>query len=139
MVLISRKREKMDIMELTKAEEQIMQILWQEKKAFVKDIIEQLDEPKPAYNTVSTIVRILEKKQFVGYESFGKTYQYYPLVQKEDYTRKSLRKMMDGYFNKSYKNLVSFFSKDENMTIKEMENIRRMMDEKIEALKNKKS
>jgi len=126
-------------MELTKAEEQIMQILWKEKKAFVKEIIEHFDEPKPAYNTVSTIVRILEKKQFVAYESFGKTHRYYPIVKKEDYTRKSLRKMMDGYFNKSYKNLVSFFSKDENLSIEEMEDIKKMMDEKINELKNKKS
>ncbi len=126
-------------MELTKAEEQIMQILWKEQKAFVKDIIEHFGDPKPAYNTVSTIVRILEKKQFVAHESFGKTHQYYPLIQKEDYTRKSLRKMMDGYFNKSYKNLVSFFSDDESLSIEDMEDIKKMMDEKINQLKNKTS
>ena len=124
-------------MELTKAEEQIMQILWKVEKAFVKEIIEHFDEPKPAYNTVSTIVRILEKKNFVGYHSFGKSHQYFPIIKKDEYKQRSLKKMIDGYFNKSYKNLVSFFSNDKDLSIEEMEDIKRMMDEKIKTLKNK--
>ena len=125
-------------MNLTKAEEQIMQILWKLDKAFVKEIIEQFNEPKPAYNTVSTIVRILEKKNFVSYSSFGKTHQYFPLIRRDEYKQKSLTKMLDGYFNKSYKNLVSFFSRNEDLSIEDMEEIKRMMDKKIESLKNKK-
>jgi predicted transcriptional regulator len=125
-------------MELTKAEEQIMQILWQKEKAFVKEIIEDLGKPKPAYNTVSTIVRILEKKQFVSYRSFGKTHQYYPIVEKKDYKKKTLKKIMDNYFNQSYKNLVSFFSKEEDLSIEEMEEIKQLMEDKIKQAKKDK-
>lgn len=125
-------------MDLTKAEEQIMQILWKQEKAFVKEIIEDFGEPKPAYNTVSTIVRILEKKKFVSYHSFGKTHQYYPIIEKSDYKKNSLRKMLDGYFNQSYKNLVSFFSKEEDLSIEEMEEIKQLMDDKIKKLKDQK-
>jgi len=124
-------------MELTKAEEQVMQILWNLEKAFVKEIIEKFDNPKPAYNTVSTIIRILEKKNFVSYNSFGKTHQYYPLVKKDSYKKSSLNKMIDGYFNKSYKNLVSFFSSVEELSIEDMEEIKKMMDQKIKNLKDK--
>jgi len=124
-------------MELTKAEEQIMQILWQREQAFVKEIIEDFDAPKPAYNTVSTIVRILEKKGFVSYNSFGKTHQYYPIVEKSDYKKKSLKKIIDGYFNHSYKNLVSFFSKEEDLSLEEMEEIKQLMEDRIKKLKHK--
>jgi len=123
---------------LTKSEEQVMQILWMLDKAFVKEIVQHFDEPKPAYNTVSTIIRILEKKEFVSYESFGKTHQYYPIVQKDEYKRSSLSKMIDGYFNNSYKSLVSFFSKEENLSIEEMEDIKKLMDDRIKNLKDKK-
>ena len=122
-------------MELTKAEEQIMQILWQRKKAFVKEVIEDLDSPKPAYNTVSTIVRILEKKGFVSHTSYGKTHQYFPIVEKTEYKKKSLKKIIDGYFNHSYKNLVSFFSKDDDLSLEEMEEIKQLMEERINKLK----
>jgi len=125
-------------MELTKSEEQIMQILWKLEKAFVKEIIEYFDNPKPAYNTVSTIIRILEKKNFVSHNTFGKTHQYYPLIKKDEYKQKSLRKMIDGYFNNSYKSLVSFFSKEEDLSIEEMEEIKKMMEEKINKLEDKK-
>ncbi len=123
---------------LTKAEEQIMQILWKLEKAFVKEIIQNFDEPKPAYNTVSTIIRILEKKNFVSHISFGKTYQYFPIIEKNEYRSSSLRKMLDGYFNQSYKNLVSFFAKEENLSLQEMEEIKQLMEGKINALKEKK-
>ncbi len=107
--------------ELTKAEEQVMQVLWDLKKAFVKDIIEKLPEPKPAYNTVSTIVRILEKKEFVSYKAYGKTHEYYPLIQKDDYRSFSLRNLLGGYFGGSIERLVSFFAKDNHMDIHELE------------------
>ena len=126
-------------MELTKAEEQIMQILWNQEQAFVKEIVEEFDVPKPAYNTVSTIVRILEKKEFVAHESFGKTHRYYPIVSRSEYKKSSLNKMLDGYFNKSYKNLVSFFSKEEDLSIEEMEEIKELMNKKISETKKQKS
>ncbi|WP_251620042.1 BlaI/MecI/CopY family transcriptional regulator [Odoribacter lunatus] len=109
--------------ELTKAEEQIMQVLWEIKKGFVKDIIEQLPAPKPAYNTVSTIVRILQDKKFVGHEAFGKSHCYFPVVDKETYTRKFLRHFIGSYFNNSFPQMVSFFAKEENIDLKELEEI----------------
>ncbi|MEQ1588685.1 MAG: BlaI/MecI/CopY family transcriptional regulator [Cyclobacteriaceae bacterium] len=120
--------------ELTKAEDQIMQVLWNLEKGFVKDIIDQLPEPKPAYNTVSTIVRILEKKGFVGYKAFGKTHEYFPMIGKETYTRFYLNNLVKGYFNGSFQNLVSFFAKENSM---EVQDIDQLMKE-LEHLKNKK-
>src|SRR5690606_38792749 len=95
--------------QLTKAEEEIMQVLWQLKKSNVKNIIDQLPEPKPAYNTVSTIVRILESKGFVDYEKEGKGHLYFPLVQKHEYSNQSLNMIVDNYFQGSFKSMVSFF------------------------------
>lgn len=109
--------------ELTKAEEQVMQILWKLKKGFVKDVIEHIPEPKPAYNTVSTIIRILEKKGFVGYTAYGKTHEYYPLVDKDDYSKFYLRNFVGNYFDGSFRNLVSFFAKENNMDIQEVEEL----------------
>jgi len=109
--------------ELTKAEEQVMQVLWDLGKGFVKDILEQMPEPKPAYNTVSTLIRILEKKGFVGYQAYGKTHEYFPLVQKEKYTRQFLKNFVGNYFGGSYQQLVSFFAKEENMDLKELDQL----------------
>jgi BlaI family transcriptional regulator, penicillinase repressor len=109
--------------ELTRAEEQVMQVLWDIKKGFVKDILEKLPDPKPAYNTVSTIVRILEKKGFVGYQAYGKSHEYYPLVEKENYTRGYLRNFVGNYFGGSFQQLVSFFAKEENMDLKELDEL----------------
>lgn len=119
--------------ELTKAEDQIMQILWTIEKGFVKDIMDHLPDPKPAYNTVSTIVRILEKKGFVGYKAYGKTHEYFPLIAKENYTRFYLNNMVKGYFNGSFQSLVSFFAK-ENLNVSDID---KLMSE-LENLKNKK-
>jgi BlaI family transcriptional regulator, penicillinase repressor len=112
-----------NLKELTKAEEQVMQVLWDLKAGFVKDILDKMPEPKPAYNTVSTIVRILEKKGFVGYKAFGKTHEYYPLINKDDYRSFSLRILMKGYFGGSIERLVSFFAKDNEMDVKEVEKL----------------
>lgn len=117
--------------ELTKAEEQIMQVLWKLGKAFVKEIIAELPEPKPAYNTASTIVRILEKKEFVAYEAFGKTHRYYPLVSKKEYSKYYLKSFVNGYFSNSYKQMVSFFTKEESLSLEEMEEMRKMIDQQI--------
>lgn len=111
--------------ELTKAEEEIMQVLWKLEKGFVKDIIEQLPEPKPAYNTVSTIVRILERKGFVGYTAFGKSHEYFPLVAEDKYKSFFLKNFMSGYFGGSFEKLVSFFAKDNNLNVKEIDQLMR--------------
>ncbi len=111
------------IRELTKAEEQIMQILWKLEKAFVKDIIEKMPEPKPAYNTVSTIVRILEKKGVVNHDAFGNTHRYYPLISKKEYTKAFLKNFLTNYFGNSFQEMVSFFAKEDNMSISELEEL----------------
>jgi len=112
-----------------------MQILWDLDKGFVKDIIQELPEPKPAYNTVSTIVRILEKKGFVSHRAFGNAHEYYPLVNKEDYTKAYVKSIMKDYFSDSFKEMVSFFTKDENITIEELEAIRKLLSEEIKKQK----
>ncbi len=109
--------------ELTKAEEEIMQVLWKLEKAFVKDVIEELPEPKPAYNTVSTIVRILESKEFVGHEAFGKSHRYFPLITKDEYSKKFMRGFVSKYFSGSYQQLVSFFAKENDMSLGELEEV----------------
>ena len=109
--------------ELTKAEEQIMHVLWGKEKAFVKELLQDLNEPKPAYNTVSTIIRILEKKGFVGFEAFGKTHQYFPLVSKESYKTQISKSLVSKYFEGSFENLVSFFAKKEEIDLNELDEI----------------
>jgi len=109
--------------QLTKAEEQIMQVLWDLKLCNVKEIIEKLPQPKPAYNTVSTIVRILETKEFVSHEQHGKGYKYYPLIQKETYSNQSLQKLVNGYFNGSFKSMVSFFVQKNDVDLEDLETI----------------
>lgn len=108
---------------LTAAEEEIMQVIWQLKKAFVKDIIEQLPPPKPAYNTVSTIVRILESKGFVAHQAYGKSHEYYPLIDKATYTQSFLEDFVGSYFGGSFEKLVSFFVSRNDVDIREMEKI----------------
>lgn len=125
--------------ELTKAEEQVMQILWKIEKGFVKDVMAHFAEPKPAYNTVSTIIRILEKKGFVGHKAYGKTYEYFPLISKKDYTKSFFKGFLNRYFNNSFRQLVSFFSNEEEMSIEEMEKIMKMMEEEIKSKKDRKN
>jgi predicted transcriptional regulator len=112
-----------DIKELTKAEDQIMQILWALEKAFVKDIVEAMPEPKPAYNTVSTIVRILETKGFVDHTAYGKTHEYYPLITKEKYTKFYLNTLLKGYFDGSFQNLVSFFARENKLSASDVQKL----------------
>ncbi|QMW02927.1 BlaI/MecI/CopY family transcriptional regulator [Spirosoma foliorum] len=118
----------MQIRELTKAEEEIMRVLWQLKKAFVKDVLAELPEPKPAYNTVSTIIRILEKKELVGYTAYGKTHEYYPLITEEEYRRFQTEQLMANYFDNSLKKLVSFFVKDKNISLTEADEIIKLLN-----------
>ena len=116
--------------QLTKAEEEIMQILWQLEEGNVASIIEEMPEPKPAYNTVSTIVRILETKQFVDHRQKGKGYIYFPLIAKETYSHQSMNKLMDNYFNGSFKSMVSFFVKKNDLDTKELEAILKEINKK---------
>jgi BlaI family penicillinase repressor len=121
----------MPMKNLTKAEEQIMQILWNIQSGFVKDILEQLPEPKPAYNTVSTIVRILEKKGFVAHKAFGKTHEYFPAVTRDEYKEVYLKTFMENYFSNSYQEMVSFFARHEDLSISELEEIMKMIKTEI--------
>lgn len=121
--------------ELTKAEEQIMHLLWEMKKAYVRDLVDRFPEPKPAYTTVSTIVRILEKKGFVGYKAYGKTHEYYPLIEKKLYSRHLLKGVMNDYFGNSIRQMVSFFSKEKDLSVAELEELKILIEDEI----NKKS
>lgn len=118
--------------ELTKAEDQVMQILWKLEKGVVNDIVDQFPNPKPAYNTVSTVVRILEKKGFVDHKSYGKTHEYYPIVEKETYTKKFLQSFTKNYFNNSFSQLISFFAKDKDISINDLEEIKAMIEKEMQ-------
>ena len=119
--------------ELTRAEEEIMQVLWDLESAFVKDIIEKMADPKPAYNTVSTIVRILQQKGFVGHEPQGKSHKYHPIIAKEDYTKTFMKGFVKKYFSGSYQQMVSFFTKEDNLSVSELEElINELKDQKSE-------
>lgn len=108
---------------LTNKEEEVMKILWHLKKAFVKEIMEEIDGEKPHYNTLSTIVRNLQDKNYVGHEAFGKTHRYYPIITKEDYRKKFINHNMIDFFDNSYKNLVSYFAKEEKISVEELKEI----------------
>ncbi|MBX2842780.1 MAG: BlaI/MecI/CopY family transcriptional regulator [Flammeovirgaceae bacterium] len=119
---------------LTTAEEQIMQVLWEKEKAFVKDILPELPaDPKtgkkPAYNTVSTIVRILETKGFVAHNAYGKTHEYYPIVEKDKYSNMFLKSFISSYFSGSFEKMVSFFVKQNDMDVQEMEELMKHLEE----------
>lgn len=118
--------------ELTKAEEQVMQELWTLEKAFVKDVIDRLPDPKPAYNTVSTIIRILEKKGFVDHYAYGKTHQYFPLISKADYTKSYFKNFLSGYFSNSFQEMVSFFAKEDKMSLSDLEEMIREVGKDLE-------
>jgi len=121
--------------ELTKAEEQIMQILWEIEKGFVKDILKHFPEPRPAYNTVSTIIRILQDKGFVSHRAYGRTHEYYPLVSKEEYTKSQMSSLVKDYFSNSFEKMVSFFAREKKISLKEMEDIIKLMEEEISRQK----
>ncbi|MFD0991346.1 BlaI/MecI/CopY family transcriptional regulator [Mariniflexile jejuense] len=108
---------------LTNKEEEIMHILWKLEKAFVKDVLAEITDEKPHYNTLSTIIRNLEEKAYVSYNAYGKTHQYYPIVSKEDYKKRFMTAAIDNYFNNSYKNVVSFFAKEEKISVDDLKEI----------------
>lgn len=111
----------MQISQLTKAEEQVMQYLWELKKAFLKDILELFPEPKPHSNTVSTILKVLKEKDFVDYTVFGRQHEYFPLVSKEKYSSKSMKSLVKNYFEGSYTNAVSFLVEKNEMSVEDLE------------------
>jgi predicted transcriptional regulator len=129
--------QSVNLPELTRAEEEVMQILWKLGKGFVNDVLEHYPAPCPAYNTVSTVIRILERKGFIDHLAYGKTHEYFPLISKQDYTRQFMGNVFKGYFDNSFNKMVSFFTADESMTMKEMEEIRSIIDQQIQQKKEK--
>jgi len=121
--------------ELTRAEEEVMQVLWKIKKGFVKDILEHFEDPKPAYNTVSTIVRILQDKGFVTHKAYGRTHEYYPVVSKSDYSKTHLNTFVNDYFSNSFEKMVSFFAKEKGISLHEMEEIMKIMEGEVKKQK----
>ncbi|MBV6644198.1 MAG: BlaI/MecI/CopY family transcriptional regulator [Cyclobacteriaceae bacterium] len=119
---------------LTKAEEKIMKILWGIGQGFIKDILEQYPDPKPPYNSVSTIVRVLVQKEIVGYKAYGNSHQYHPLVSKEEYSKGQLSRLVSDYYNNSLKQVVNFFSESKELDEKELNEAIQM----LESLKSKK-
>ena len=108
---------------LTNKEEEIMHVLWTLEKAFVKDVLDAIKEDKPHYNTLSTIIRKLEDKGYVSHTAYGNTHQYFPIVSKEDYRKGFMSKAIDNYFNSSYKNVVSYFAKEEKLSVEDLKEI----------------
>ena len=109
--------------ELTKAEEQVMLILWEMKEGLVKDVIDKMDPPKPAYNTVSTVIRVLEGKGFLDHKAIGNTHIYFPLISEEQYKHFAFDKVMNNYFENNYQSLVSFLVKEKNMDMEELDEL----------------
>jgi BlaI family transcriptional regulator, penicillinase repressor len=121
--------------ELTRAEEQVMQVLWSLGKGFVKDVVDALPDPKPAYNTVSTIVRILEKKGFVSHTAFGKSHEYFPLTSKDEYKKTFVKSFLKRYFGGSFPEMVSFFAGERDLSLRDLEEIRGLLGDEIEKQK----
>lgn len=121
--------------ELTKAEEQIMQYLWKLEKAFLKDIVMQFPEPRPANTTIATVIRVLVRKGFIGFETFGKTNQYYPLVPKRVYAREFLSGVIKSFFNNSTKSFASFFTREQDLSLSELEEMKALIEEQIQNKK----
>ena len=133
---MARKKENLDdnvikMRELTKGEEQVMQVIWNVGQGFANEIMAAFPEPKPAYNTVLTVIKILEKKGFVQHETFCRANRYSPLISKEEYSHRYLGSVVERYFNNSYLDLVSAFAKKENFSIEELEEMRKTIDEAI--------
>jgi BlaI family transcriptional regulator, penicillinase repressor len=123
-------------LQLTKAEEQIMQILWEMGKGLVKDIRDRFEDPKPARNTVSTVVRVLERKKYVDHKAYGNVHVYYPMVSKKEYSKNQLFKLLDGYFDNSFPALATFFAREKDLSVRELEEL--LEDTRKELKKNKK-
>ena len=114
---------------LTRKEEEVMKILWNLKKAFVKDIIEEYDDPKPHYNTISSLVRLLQDKGVIGFKQYGNTYQYFPLMSKEEYRKTFMKQVVNDYFDNSVKSAVAFFVKEKHLSDAEIDELIKMIRE----------
>jgi predicted transcriptional regulator len=121
---------------LTKAEEQVMHYLWELERGFLKNILEKFPEPRPAYTTVSTVIRVLVKKQFIGFKTYGKINEYYPLITKTEYFKQEVKPILSNYFNSSPSTLASYFT-NVKMNLSELEEIKKLIDGKIKKLKEK--
>jgi BlaI family transcriptional regulator, penicillinase repressor len=113
----------------TRKEEEVMKILWKLEKAFVKDIIEEYDDPKPHYNTISSLVRLLQDKGIIGFKQYGNTYEYFPLVTKEEYRKTFMKQVVNDYFDNSYKSAVAFFVKEKGLSSTELEELIKLIKE----------
>ncbi len=120
--------------ELTKAEEQVMQVLWSIEKGFLKDIVDGMPDPKPAYPTVSTVIRVLVKKEFIGHNTYGKVNEYFPLIKKEVYFQKHFKRVVSTFFENSYQGFANFFAKSD-VSIEELEAIRKEIDDQLKKRK----
>jgi predicted transcriptional regulator len=124
-------------LDLTKAEEKAMKILWSIKKGLIRDVVDKYDDPKPAYTTVATIFKILERKGFVGRTPVANSHEYYPLLERKDYTARSVKSLVENYFSNSFKNMVSEFSSSENLSTKDMQELIEHFRKQIEQKKKK--
>jgi BlaI family transcriptional regulator, penicillinase repressor len=123
------------MIELTKAQEEILQVLWNINQGMVNDIMDCLPEPKPAYNTVSTVVRVLEKKGYVDHKAYGKTHVYFPKISKKEYTQYWFKDTLKGFFNNSVNQVVSFFSRQKDMNLSELEELKQFVENEIKKQK----
>lgn len=122
---------------LTKAEEQVMQYVWEIQRACLKDVVEKFPEPRPAYTTISTVIRVLVKKGFIGFNTFGKTNEYYPLISKDEYFQQQVTPILSKYLKGSPSTVVSYFS-NAKLNLSELEEIKQLIDNRIKKLKEKK-
>ncbi len=121
-------KRKMTLPTLTKAEEEVMHIIWQLERCVVRDIIDKLGDPDMPHSTISSVVRILEKKEFVGHKAYGKTHEYFPIVTKEEYAQHGVKSLVEKYFGGSPKKLVSFLVQSEDMNLKELNELMKSID-----------
>ncbi len=122
--------------ELTKAEEQVMQYLWKLQKAFLKDIVDEFPDPKPAYTTISTVIRVLVKKGFIGYTSYGKIHEYFPEISQKEYFSNHFKSLVKSFFNGSVSKFATHFTSGDNLNLTELEAIKQIVEQKITELKN---
>lgn len=123
------------IKKLTHAEEEVMQILWDLGKGFVKDVIDRMPDPKPPYNTVSTVIRVLEKKGFISHQQYGNTYEYYPAVSRDEYAKVHFNGFLTNYFQNSFPKMAAFFARENNLSMKDLEEIMRLTEEEMRKSK----
>ena len=117
--------------EITKAQEEILKALWKIQEGAVSDVLEALQDPKPAYNTVATVIKVLENKEYVTHKTFGKTNVYYPLVSEKDYAKHILKDTAKGFFNGSLNQMVSFFVKNKDLSVNELEELKQLIEKEI--------